>query len=142
MNGIMEDYGKELLAADPSDCRKLIDILTEATAKEGRLNSLSWIAGMIQESLFVFGIMKADPFTDEPKRGDYGRMVLNMKTKKAPDGKKLYILTGRDSKGEIATFSNLFEASIVARYLSGGSMDKGDMAKALTAIADYDKGAE
>ena len=139
MNGILEDYGRELLAANPSDCRKLIDVLTEVTEKEGRLTSLSWIAGQVRETLLVFGIMKADPFKGEPQRGEYSRMFLNMKTKKKPGGGKVYVLTGKDGRDEIAAFDELLKAALVARYLSGGGMDKADMAGAIAAIEQFDE---
>lgn len=138
LRGNLTDFLESLKEANPSDCKRLFKALTDIVKKEGALSPLACLALDVQEILLVFGMMKEEPYTDEWKRGEFSRMTLNMKTTKTPAG-KVYSLCGRDMKDEIASFDGLFQAALVARYLSGGSMEKQDMKLALAAIAEYDE---
>ena len=138
LRGNLTDFLETLKEAKPDDCKRLYKALTDIGQKEGTLSPLACLVLEVQEILLVFGMMKEDPYTDEWKRGEFSRMTLNMKTTKTAAG-KLYSLCGRDMKDEIATFDELFKSALVARYLSGGSMEKQDMKLALAAIAEYDE---
>lgn len=140
LRGNLVNFLENLKEANPSDCKRLFKSLTAIVEKEGNLSPVACLVLDIQEILLVFGLMKEEPFTNELKRGEFERMTLNMKTVKTPAGKR-YSLCGRDMKDEIATFDGLFQAALVARYLSGGSMEKQDMKLALAAIAEYDEGS-
>ena len=144
LRGNVTDFLKTLEEANPSDCKRLFEALTDIVKKEGALSPLACLALGMQEMLLVFGIMKTNPYMREMGKGDCEKMTLNMKTTKKPGGGKYYSLCGRDMRDEIATFDGLLQAALVARYLSGGSMEKRDAQLALAAIAEYDEtqGAE
>lgn len=138
LRGNVTDFLEGLKEANPSDCKRLFEALTDIVKKEGTLSPIACLVLDLQEMLLLFGLMKEDPYKQEIGKGDCEKMTLNMKTKKE-SGRKIYTLCGRDMKDEIASFDGLLQAALVARYLSGGSMEKKDMALALAAIAEYDE---
>ena len=50
-----------------------------------------------------------------------------------------YVIYGEDAGNEVAVFDGLFQAALVARYLSGAYMNEKDAALALAAIAEFDE---
>jgi len=132
----VESFYKGLRDASPSDCRKLFNALGEMLKKESD-SPFSRLVLDVQKTLLLYGVMKEDPSKDDLKKGDFGKVNVNIRVKKTNRG-LFYVLTGREAKDEIAVFPGFLQAALVTRYLSGGNMRPEDAANALAAISEYD----
>ena len=138
----LRGFYQALHDATPSDCRKIYNALEDMRKK-----NLSLLVPEFQKILLVYGVTKEDPEREDLKKGDFGRVNVNIKVEKRK-GKLIYILTGgKEKRDEIAAFPGFLQAALVARYLSGGNMRPEDAGNALAAISEFDldqeeKGAE
>ena len=128
---------RALREATPSDCRKVYNALEDMRKK-----NLSPLVPELQKILLLYGVTKEDPEREDLKKGDFGKVNVNIKVEKNK-GQLIYILTGgREKRDEIAAFSGFLQAALVTRYLSGGNMRPEDAKNALAAIAEFDLSQE
>ena len=126
-------FFQALRDATPSDCRKVYNALEDIRKK-----SIFPLVLEFQKILLTYGVTKEDPEREELKKGDFGRMNVNINVKKN-NGKLIYALYGGNEKrNELAAFPGLLQAALVARYLGGGNMRPEDARNALAAISEHD----
>lgn len=137
MRDDLRGFFQALRNATPEDCRKVYKALEDTRKRDA-----SPLAPELQKILLLYGVTKEDPEKDDLKKGDFGRVNVNIKVEKSK-GELVYILTGgKEKRDEIAAFPGFLQAALVTRYLSGGNMRAEDAANALAAISEYDLAQE
>ena len=133
----LRGFFRALREATPSDCRKVYTALEDMRKKNA-----SPLALELQKILLLYGVTKEDPEREDLKKGDFGRVNVNIKVEKN-NGQLVYILTGgKEKRDEIAAFPGFLQAALVTRYLSGGNMRQEDARNALAAISEFDLAQE